>query len=128
MSDDLLPLPELPEIIRHRQHAGMNAQVLCYAESYARANMAPLQERVRELERQNEVFRQWNERDAAELSRLRAQEPVAWQWQHLIGNNTVTAPFWTEWELCTKAQYEWALANPDWQARELYTAPKREET
>lgn len=52
-------------------------------------------------------------------SPVAAQEPVAWQWQHLIGNPDVTEPFWTEWEQCTEAQYNFALAEPDWQGRAL---------
>lgn len=58
-------------------------------------------------------------RHLKKASATSVQEPVAWQWQHLIGNPGVYEPFWTEWAFCTKREYEYALAMPDWQARAL---------
>lgn len=45
--------------------------------------------------------------------------PVLYQWQHRLGNPDVIEPFWTEWEVCTREQFEFALATPDYQGRAL---------
>ena len=49
--------------------------------------------------------------------------PVAYQWRHLIGNPDVVEPFWTEWEPCSKGEFEYALAMPDFECRELVVRP-----
>jgi hypothetical protein len=54
------------------------------------------------------------------------QEPaitlIGYQLQRLLGNPSVTEPFWNDWEDCSKEQYEHALATPDYQARALYAS------
>jgi hypothetical protein len=68
----------------------------------------------------------WFECAAQTAQATQQQEPslelIGYQRQRLIGNPDVTEPFWTDWEDCSKEEYDHAMATPDYQAQALYAS------
>lgn len=131
---DDLPLPERLKYWRdryvdfwpdaeHSEHIkAMDEAIAILADRQARAAQAepPLTESPTRLQEVHEQYVTESERAAApQPEQQSTAQPVAYQRQYFVGSPDWIEPFWTEWENCTKEQYEAALAAPDWQARAL---------